>query len=207
MVLVLGTQLGFFGAGRRVLVDDASGRIEYLPEFLDAEIASCWFTELHDRVEWNDQRRRMYDRDVDVPRRTASFRLGPDAPPLLVDAARRVFEETGVTFTSAGLNLYRDGRDSVAPHNDHLDEIAAGFPIALISLGSTRRMTIRSKRLPRRILDTDLEPGSLLVMSYDTQLSYDHSVPKTASTVGPRISIALRVRPIATEQSVCRSQR
>ena len=27
-------------------------------------------------------------------------------------------------FNSVGLNLYRDGRDSVAPHNDHLYEMS-----------------------------------------------------------------------------------
>lgn len=56
-------------------------------------------------------------------------------------------------------------------------------------------MTIRSKSRPRRILDLDLEAGSLLVMSYETQLHYDHGVPKTASPVEARISVALRVRP------------
>ncbi len=102
---------------------------------------------------------------------------------------------TGAPFNSVGLNLYRDGRDSVAPHNDHLYEIAAGYPIALVSLGATRLMTIRSKSKPRRIFDLDLEAGSLLLMSYETQRHYDHGIPKTRATTGPRISVALRVRP------------
>ncbi|HXO17167.1 MAG TPA: alpha-ketoglutarate-dependent dioxygenase AlkB, partial [Candidatus Dormibacteraeota bacterium] len=61
--------------------------------------------------------------------------------------------------------------------------------------GATRLMTIRSKSKPRRILDLDLENGSLLLMSYETQLHYDHGIPKTRGVVGPRISVALRVRP------------
>jgi alkylated DNA repair dioxygenase AlkB len=92
------------------------------------------------------------------------------------------------------LNLYRDGRDSVAPHNDHLNEIRAGFPIALVSLGVTRRMTIRAKAQPRRVIHVDLEPGSLLVMDYATQLHYTHAVPKTDDVVGERISLAFRVK-------------
>ena len=106
--------------------------------------------------------------------------------------------KTGVPFNSVGLNFYRDGRDSVAPHNDHLDEIVEGFPIALVSLGGTRRMTIRSKKPPRRVLHLDLEPGSLLMMSYATQLHYTHGVPKTVDPVGPRISLAFRVKPART---------
>ena len=56
-------------------------------------------------------------------------------------------------------------------------------------------MTIRSKDKPRRVFDLDLENGSLLLMSYETQLHYDHGMPKSKTPVGARISIALRVRP------------
>jgi alkylated DNA repair dioxygenase AlkB len=99
-----------------------------------------------------------------------------------------------VEFNSVGLNLYRDGHDSVAPHNDHLDEIRKGFPIALLSLGATRRMTIRAKEPPRRATHIELEAGSLFVMDYRTQLHYTHGVPKTTDPVGERISLAFRVK-------------
>jgi alkylated DNA repair dioxygenase AlkB len=152
---------------------------------------------LRDAVPWRRERRRMYDRDVDVPRLVAGYCLDDrDTPPELLLAATRVSAAVdGVRFTNVGLNLYRDGRDSVAAHNDHLYEIVAGFPIALLSLGAIRRMTIRSKSRPRRILDVDLENGSLLVMSYETQRLYDHGIPKTSAAVGPRMSLAFRVRP------------
>jgi alkylated DNA repair dioxygenase AlkB len=160
-------------------------------------IAHDWFEELLNEADWRSERRRMYDRYVDVPRLVARYALdAPRIPPALIQAAQRAREQTGVPFNSAGLNLYRDGRDSVAPHNDHLYEIVAGFPIALISLGATRLMTIRSKAKPRRVLDLDLENGSLLLMSYQTQKFYDHGIPKTRSAAGARISIALRVRPL-----------
>ncbi|MNC90460.1 hypothetical protein D3C83_65610 [compost metagenome] len=82
----------------------------------------------------------------------------------------------------------------MAPHNDHLYEIRKGHPIALLSLGTTRRMTIRAKEPPRRTLHVDLEPGSLFVMDYTTQLHYTHAIPKTDAAVGERISLAFRVR-------------
>ena len=137
----------------------------------------------------------MYDRDVDVPRRVASFRLdGDSVPEAILEAARKVQEATGAPFNSAGVNLYRDGSDSVAPHNDHTDEIVERRPIALLSLGAARRMTIRSKSRPIHRYDLDLEAGSLLVMSYETQTFYDHGIPKTTDPVGERISMAFRVR-------------
>jgi len=56
-------------------------------------------------------------------------------------------------------------------------------------------MIIRAQRAPRRVLHVDLAGGSLLVMSYETQLHYTHGVPKTTEPAGPRISLAFRVRP------------
>jgi alkylated DNA repair dioxygenase AlkB len=139
----------------------------------------------------------MYEREVDVPRLTGHFLLDPpppSTPAAIRDAARLVVDRLGVPFNSVGLNLYRDGRDSVAPHNDHLDELRRGFPIALVSLGAMRRMTIRAKKLPRRVIHVDLEAGSLLVMDYATQIHYTHAVPKTTEDVGERISLAFRVK-------------
>jgi alkylated DNA repair dioxygenase AlkB len=188
-------QLGLFESGQHVVVDDASGRIVYVPECVDAKTAAAWFRSLRDTTPWRSERRQMYDREVDVPRLGGGYRLdAADLPEEIAQAARIVRERTATPFTSVGLNFYRDGRDSVAPHNDHRDEIVAGHPIALLSLGSTRRMTIRSKARPRRILDLDLEAGSLLVMGYETQVNYDHGIPKTGEAVGPRISLAFRVR-------------
>jgi len=188
----------FATAGEAVLADDPRGRIVYIPGLLPAEVAGAWFAELRDAVRWKTQRRRMYDRDVDVPRLMAQFDLAPEdgpVPTAIHAAADTVVAATGVRFTSVGLNFYRDGHDSVAPHNDHLDEIVADCPIALLSLGATRRMAIRAKAPPKRALDIDLEAGSLLVMSYATQLHYTHGIPKTREAVGPRISLAFRVRP------------
>lgn len=192
-------QLSLFEAAETVLFDDERGRVAYQPRFVAPARARSWFAQLRQGVEWKAERRRMYDREVDVPRLTAHFLLGGDAeavaPPAIAEAAREVIERTGAPFNSVGLNLYRDGRDSVAPHNDYLSILTEGFPIALLSLGATRRMTIRAKEPPRRVVHVDLENGSLLVMSYATQLHYTHAVPKTKAVAGERISLAFRVKP------------
>lgn len=194
-------QLSLFESSESVLADGERGRIAYTPHSVTAPVAQAWFAELRTAVSWKAERRRMYDREVDVPRLTAHFPLGPKdpAPPDAIrHAAERVVASTGVPFNSVGLNFYRDGRDSVAPHNDHLEVLVEGFPIALLSLGGTRRMTIRAKQPPRLALHIDLEPGSLLMMSYATQLHYTHGIPKTTAPVVPRISLAFRVKPART---------
>jgi alkylated DNA repair dioxygenase AlkB len=190
-------QLTLFDSSETLLADDERGRIAYTPRFVDAATAQAWFTELRSGVPWRAERRMMYDREVDAPRLIGHFRLDSPAgftPAAILDAARRVSDSVGVPFNSVGLNLYRDGRDSVAPHNDHLNEIRKGYPIALVSLGVTRRMTIRAKAQPRSVIHVDLEAGSLLVMDYATQLHYTHGVPKTTEPVGERISLAFRVK-------------
>lgn len=187
-------QLGFFEADSRVVLEDATGSIVYCPNVLGQEDAARIFEALLAVIPWKSERRMMYEREVDVPRLVASTRVGDDLIAPLAEVLPTVERVAGVHFTSVGMNLYRDGRDSVAPHNDRLPELAAGQPIALLSLGATRRMTIRSKAMPRRVLDLDLEPGSLLVMSYETQHHYDHGIPKTTAEVGPRISLAFRIR-------------
>jgi alkylated DNA repair dioxygenase AlkB len=79
-------------------------------------------------------------------------------------------------------------------HNDRLADLVEGRPIALLSLGTTRRMMIRSKAMPRRRFDFDLHPGSLLLMDWQSQHHYDHGIPKQTQPVAPRISVAFRTR-------------
>ena len=194
-------QLSLFDSSD-VVIDEGRGRFVYTPDFIDPSLASQWLGELRAGVVWRTQKRVMYDREVDVPRLLGHFRLDPppdSVPPAIVEAHQRVVERLAVPFNSVGLNLYRDGRDSVAPHNDHLDEIVVGFPIALLSLGASRTMTLRQKEPPRRTTQIALEPGSLFVMDYATQLHYTHAIPKTPDVVGERISLAFRVKPPKTE--------
>ena len=186
-----------FSQGPRTLIDDAEGGCWYHPAFIDAARAQAWFAELRDTVAWRQQSRPMYDRVVDVPRLTSGYALDgtADLPPALAAAHGAIRSHTGVSFTHVGCNYYRDGNDSVAPHNDKLATLIPGHPIVLLSLGDPRRMEIRAKQPPRNVVRIDLEPGSLLSMSHAMQYAYDHGIPKTKHAVGPRISLAFRVRP------------
>lgn len=192
------TQPGLFeGAPQPIaaLADDAEGGIVYRPDYVQPAVADLWFRVLRDQTTWEAQRRPMYSRVVDVPRLVASFSLAAsDLPAPLAEAGERLRRELDTPFNAVGLNYYRDGRDSVAPHNDKLDNLVPGQPIALLSLGAPRRMTIRAKQAPRRVQHIDLSPGSLLVMSHASQRYFDHGIPKTREVVGARISLAFRVR-------------
>jgi alkylated DNA repair dioxygenase AlkB len=195
-------QFSLFGAAPQVLFDDASGRVAYTPELVPAATAQSWFGQLFRDIAWRGGRRLMYEREVDVPRLRAHFELDdPALPAPLAEALAAVRAAVDAPFTSVGLNLYRDEHDSVAPHNDKLEDLVRGQPIALLSLGATREMVIRAKRPPRRVLHLDLAAGSLLVMDYASQFHYDHGIPKQRAPMGPRISLTFRVRPTARTTS------
>lgn len=177
----------------QTLVDDETGRIIYKRALFGEVQIGEWFDQLRQNVDWRSERRQMYDRVVDVPRLVASYDLDLPTLPDPIRFIRPAVEQfCEVRFTSAGLNRYRDGNDSVAPHGDHMERGPHGALVALVSLGATRRMTIRSRAKPRRLLDLDLEAGSLLVMSYESHFNYDHGIPKMRERVGERISIAFR---------------
>src|SRR5687767_7998420 len=74
-------QLSLFESRESVLFDDTSGRIAYTPGLVAPPTAAAWFAELREGVRWKAERRQMYDREVDVPRLTAHFRLGDDPGP------------------------------------------------------------------------------------------------------------------------------
>jgi len=180
----------------QTLLDNELGTVRYFPDCLAEDEAARAFEILQATVPWESHRRQMYDREVDVPRLLFSYWLDDPALPAELAAAAAVASRLAAyPFNSVGLNFYRDANDSVAPHNDKLHELVAGAPIALLSLGAARRMTIRAKLPPRGAINLDLAPGSLLLMSYATQQHFDHGIPKLRQPVGPRISLAFRHRP------------
>lgn len=188
-------QASLFAAQPQQPIVDDEGGVRYLPGVFAPAWCERLFAQLWEHAAWTSEQRLMYERLVDVPRQVARYRIGRDRlPPLLEATAARVREALGAPFDSIGLNLYRDGRDSVAPHNDKLHDLVPGQPIAVLSLGATRRMTVRAKRRPHATWHIELEAGSLLVMSHASQRHYDHGIPKDPGVVDARISAAFRVR-------------
>ncbi|ASW01060.1 alpha-ketoglutarate-dependent dioxygenase AlkB family protein [Paraburkholderia aromaticivorans] len=175
------------------VLHDAEGGIRYLPESIAAGTAQQWFEASLHNIGWLSQQRMMYDREVAVPRLIATFaREAGNLPAPLGEAFEAVRALVGAPFNRVGLNLYRDGSDSVAPHSDKTDKLLPAQPIAIVSLGASRRMSIRPKAGSGRTVHIELEPGSCLVMSYASQFTHEHSIPKLADITGPRISLAFR---------------
>jgi alkylated DNA repair dioxygenase AlkB len=109
------------------------------------------FTRLAERVPWRAERRKMYDRTVDVPRLLCFYREDAPLPDQVLEACRRELSdhyqaELGERFTTAGLCLYRDGRDSVAWHGDTIGRGSTeDTMVAILSLGAARPLLLRPR--------------------------------------------------------------
>src|SRR6185437_10649343 len=163
--------------------------------------ATGLFDELCRTVPWRAERRQMYDRVVDVPRLTCFIGEGQPLPhPALTEALAilndRYTAELGEPLRTAGLCLYRDGRDSVAWHGDDQGRgRREDTMVEILSLGSPRALLLRPKGGGNAIRQT-LGQGDLLVMGGSCQRTWEHAVPKTARSVGPRISVQFRPRGV-----------
>jgi alkylated DNA repair dioxygenase AlkB len=159
------------------------------------------FDRLATDVPWQAERREMYDREVDVPRLLAFYSEGAELPTALLtearDALSRHYEpELGEPFRTAGLCLYRDGRDSVAWHGDTIGRSKTeDTMVAIVSVGAPRALLLRP-RGGGQTLKFLLGHGDLIVMGGSCQRTWEHAVPKTAQPVGPRISIQFRPRGV-----------
>jgi len=159
------------------------------------------FAALAERVPWRAERRRMYDRTVDVPRLLCFYGEDAELPdPVLAACRDRLSEhyraELGEPFRTAGLCLYRDGRDSVAWHGDRTGRGSReDTMVAILSLGAARAFLLRPRGGgPSRRYE--IGHGDLLVMGDSCQRTWEHAVPKTAQAVGPRISVQFRPRGV-----------
>jgi alkylated DNA repair dioxygenase AlkB len=186
---------------RRTLRDGAW--VDVLPGWLTG--ADALFQRLAGDVDWQAERRQMYDRVVDVPRLLRFYREDEPLPDPILDAAQSALSahyaaELGEPFRTVGLCHYRDGRDSVAWHGDRIGRGASeDTMVAILSVGAARPLLLRPRggRSGDQILRYAVGHGDLIVMGGSCQRTWEHAIPKMARTNGPRISIQFRPRGVS----------
>lgn len=159
------------------------------------------FERLRTRVPWRAERRQMYERVVDVPRLLCFYGEHQPLPDPALGEMRAALDahyrpELGEPFATAGLCLYRDGRDSVAWHGDRIGRgRREDTMVAIVSVGAPRTLLLRpTGGGPARRYEVG--HGDLVVMGGSCQRTWEHAIPKTAKPVGPRISIQFRPRGV-----------
>ncbi len=187
--------LGALGSSVRRVPLSRGAWVDVRPGWLAG--SGAVFGALVETVPWRAERRHMYDRVVDVPRLLCFYGEDEPLPHSALTSAREALDaqygaELGEPFRTAGLCLYRDGRDSVAWHGDTIGRGSTeDTMVAIVSLGAPRALTLRPRGGGDR-LRFEVGHGDLLVMGGSCQRTWEHAVPKTAQAVGPRISVQFR---------------
>jgi alkylated DNA repair dioxygenase AlkB len=184
---------------RRLQLDERSW-VDYCPGWLAG--SDSLLADLAATARWQQRTVTMWKRELLEPRLTAGWSADAlDAPPLLRRLCSALSARYAIGFDSVWVNLYRDGRDSVAWHGDRHRHTMTRPMVATVSLGARRKFQLR--RRGTSVIVHTLTPGAgdLLVMGGECQNEWEHCVPKTARQVGARMSVTIRhSRPGAGER-------
>jgi alkylated DNA repair dioxygenase AlkB len=191
--------LGPLGASVRRTALGHGAWVDLRPGWLTG--SGAVFGHLLQEVPWRAEKRHMYDKVVAVPRLLCFYGEDTPLPDPVLTAVRQALNahygpELGEPFRTAGLCLYRDGRDSVAWHGDTIGRgKTEDTMVAIVSLGTPRPLMLRP-RGGGTALRFEVGHGDLLVMGGSCQRTWEHAVPKTSQPVGPRISVQFRPRGV-----------
>ncbi len=159
---------------------------------------------LRDELAWEQREIVLFGRRILQPRliawagdlgyRYSGQTLEPRAfTPAAHRLLARVRAQAGVPFNHVLANRYRSGDDSMGLHADDEPELGPDPVVAIVSLGTARRLVVKPRReRDRERHDLQLGHGTLLVMGGTCQRHYVHGVPRQAGTQGERISLTFR---------------
>jgi len=182
----------------------------YHAHFLTQGEADEMLEGLWRELQWSQREIMLFGRPVMQPRLVAWYGE-PDAVyrysgltlaplpwhPLLQKLKSRVEAISESRFNSVLANAYRDGRDSMGWHSDDERELGMWPVIASLTLGAARRFLLRPRNRAKGVQGATitLHPvhGSLLLMKGESQLLYQHALPRTRRPVALRINLTWRL--------------
>ena len=186
-------------------LDLPDAEIVYYPQFFDKEQADSIYTELLQKINWQQDNITVFGKTHPQPRLTALY--GNEGKPysysnitmqphpwnsLLQKIKHYLEARTAFEFTTVLLNQYRDGKDSNGWHADNEKELGPNPIIASLSLGAERVFQLKHNTITEAKKSITLEHGSLLLMKGTTQHFWKHQIPKTAKPTETRINLTFR---------------
>ncbi len=140
-------QLGDLAPLRRTELADGAW-VDLLPGWVAG--ADDLFGRLSRTVPWRAERRPMYDQVVDVPRLLSWYGKDDPLPDPGLGQAMAALDahyerQLAEPLCTAGLCLYRDGKDSVAWHGDISGRRVKETVVAIVSLGNPRSFLLRRR--------------------------------------------------------------
>jgi len=183
-----------------------NGEAILYPSFFSPGESEYYFRKLLNEIQWKQEPIKIFGKEVMQPRLTAWYgdsdkpysysgiTMQPHAwNDILKSIKQKIEPAAGVIFTSALLNLYRDGNDSMGWHRDNEKELGDQPVIGSVSFGATRNFQFRNYKTKKDVKSLELSHGSFLLMRGDTNHYWEHRVPKTKQVLNKRINITFRV--------------
>lgn len=183
----------------------SQGEVYLYPGLFNEGESTVLYKFLAERINWKQEPVIIAGREIMQPRLTAWYgdekkaysysgiTMHPNCwTDELLDIKQRIEAIAEHEFTSALLNFYRDGNDSVGWHRDNEKELGLNPVIGSVSFGAPRIFCLKhtnDKRLQEKILLTN---GSFLLMKGATQHNWRHSIPKDPKVTQGRINITFR---------------
>lgn len=182
-----------------------NAEIYYYPHFFTPQESDIFFEDLLKNTQWSHDDITIFGKTMKIPRLQAWYGEAGKAynysgmllkphgwTDTLLAIKQRIEDITQTTYTSALLNQYRDGKDSVGWHADDEPVQGKNPTIASVSFGATRKF--RFRRTDNHTLKTALmlTHGSLVMMQGETQHFWQHEIPKTSQPTDIRINITFR---------------
>lgn len=196
------TEIFLTGTGGTQIFDLPDADVMLIDNFFTKQEADYYYNALLTQTHWREYVMPMYDKVVTAPRMIAWYE---DKDNVAVDLATpgltedlkairtRVELEVNLKFNAVLLNLYRNGKDSVAWHSDKTNKSGNDPIIASVTFGETRMFRLRHKTNKNiHQVEIPLHHGSFLLMAGTTNSFWEHQVPKTAKPVLPRINLTFR---------------
>ena len=185
-----------------------NAEIYYYSNFFDKVQSNRFLDEFINEIEWRQNSILLFGKKHSLPRLEAWYgdrgvnysysgikHSSTMWSKSLMFIRNRVEKKLNFKFNSVLMNYYRTGLDSNGWHSDDEKELGRNPVIASISFGSLRKFKLRHKTIigGKTKLDLELEHGSLLIMSGETQHFWKHCIPKTKAMIKPRVNLTFRL--------------
>ena len=162
----------------------------FWPDF--APDANALFADLSADTAWDESMRARKSASFGVPYNYAQMNYpAQDFPPMLADLLPALEAKIGWLPNNCLVNYYADGDSTMGFHFDATDSLADETGVAIVSLGDERVLTFKNIADKSVRFEQPMPPGSLLLMSAQTQSEWLHGILKQ-SGAGARMSLTFR---------------
>lgn len=119
--------------------------------------------------------------------------LAIPAPPLLRRYLNWIREYLDDRLNGLLVNWYDGPSHYIGPHSDKTKQLIPGSPIVTLSFGEPRVFRLsRGRGDDHRVYDLPTAQGLIILIPWETNLAWKHSIPKSTKYQGRRISVTAR---------------